>query len=430
MLVARYRFIHLPLFFFLTVFTACAAFAQKDSAFREDFEAGNKTTYAAATLMMGSGSWQLESALIGKLDNDHKNGSAALRMKAGGQATTLFDLPVGVNEIHFSFASFGNDGSSRITVSTSGDSGKSWTTSTQIWTGPALKPAVVAINPSKSFRLRIQNEGPWKVNVDDLSLTFAQVFLPGQQGRDNPLTLGNPTHASKENRENYLLIHPQYTLSYCATKGHANWVAWHLSADWEGNADRCNCFRQDDSLPSAFYHVSSSNYINSGFDRGHLCPSDDRSKNDTDNAATFLMSNIVPQAPQLNQNSWKMLETYARSLSAQGFEVYSFAGVYGVGGIGKKNEVTTSLADGKLEVPAHFWKVLVILPKGENDLSRIDKNTRVIAVDMPNDQNRGDENWKNFRCSVASIESVAGCRFFEMLPKDVADALKSKVDNE
>jgi endonuclease G len=37
-------------------------------------------------------------------------------------------------------------------------------------------------------------------------------------------------------------------------------------------------------------------------------------------------------------------------------------------------------------VPERWWKVMLILAVGDNDLQRVTSDTRVIAVDMPNTQ--------------------------------------------
>jgi endonuclease G len=43
-------------------------------------------------------------------------------------------------------------------------------------------------------------------------------------------------------------------------------------------------------------------------DRGHMCPAADRSCSKEDMDATFLMSNMVPQSPNLNRGPWEKLE--------------------------------------------------------------------------------------------------------------------------
>src|SRR5262245_31312849 len=53
----------------------------------EDFESGTKTSYAAANVTLGTGSWNLDDALIGKLSSDRKHGTAAARVRNSGRLT-------------------------------------------------------------------------------------------------------------------------------------------------------------------------------------------------------------------------------------------------------------------------------------------------------------------------------------------------------
>lgn len=79
-------------------------------------------------------------------------------------------------------------------------------------------------------------------------------------------------------------------------------------------------------LPSIWHQNRYTDYTNTSFDRGHLCPSDDRDSTAEENKTTFILANIVPQAPQLNRQSWLRLEDYCRNLVAQGNELYIIAG--------------------------------------------------------------------------------------------------------
>ena len=128
---------------------------------------------------------------------------------------------------------------------------------------------------------------------------------PGAGGaatRDDNLALGNPSGAGADasSYQNYLLVRPQYILSYHRDRGIPNWVSWHLSSAWLGGTDRQDNFRNDAELPAGWYQVGSNSYVGSGFDRGHQCPSADRTASAVDNSATFLMDNMIPQAPNNN----------------------------------------------------------------------------------------------------------------------------------
>ena len=130
------------------------------------------------------------------------------------------------------------------------------------------------------------------------------------------LLLGNPSNAvsSMASTDNYLMVKPQYVMSYNSKTKTANWVSWQLNRSWIGTADRQDNFRPDDALPAAWYKVRPNDYTGSGYDRGHIAPSADRTRNEADNSATFLMSNMMPQVPELNRGVWGGLEEYCREL--------------------------------------------------------------------------------------------------------------------
>jgi len=246
------------------------------------------------------------------------------------------------------------------------------------------------------------------------------------------LALGNPSNAVTDlgQLNNYLMVKPQYVLSYNCAKGEANWVSWHLDSTWLGSASRQDDYRPDPAVPQGCYQVLQTDYSGSGFDRGHMTPSADRTSSIADNSATFLMTNFLPQAPNNNQGPWEELETYLRTLVGQGNEIYIIAGGYGQGGVGS-NGAATTVAGGHVVVPAFTWKIAVVLPVGANDVDRITKTTRVIAVIMPNRQDIGlNTPWRNFRANVKQIEANTGLNFFTNVRPQLRQILKIKQDNQ
>lgn len=244
----------------------------------------------------------------------------------------------------------------------------------------------------------------------------------------NHLALGNPSGAvaSPASPTNYLLARPQYSLSYNRSQGKPNWVAWHLDQADLGAAARQDDFRADESLPSGWYQVQGSDYSGYGFDRGHYCPSADRTATETDNSATFLMSNMMPQAPENNQQTWADLEEYCRSLVRSGNELYIICGSYGRGGTGSAGYYTT-IAGGQVTVPARCWKVVVVLPVGSNDLGRITSSTRVIAVNTPNNSSVNAA-WGGYRTTVDAIEKAAGLDLLSAVSLSLQSKLEGSVD--
>jgi endonuclease G len=248
---------------------------------------------------------------------------------------------------------------------------------------------------------------------------------------DNHLTMGNPSNATADTNFplNYLMDKPQYALSYNRDKGEPNWVSWHLDTPWLGSAPRQNNYRADPAVPAGWYQVQGTDYSGSGFDRGHMCPSGDRTDSVTDNSATFLMTNFVPQAAANNQGPWNDLEIYCRSLVSQGNELYIISGGAGTGGTGL-NGFATTITNGHVNVPAQTWKVIIVLPQASgDDVARVTTSTRTIAVIMPNSQSINSD-WKTYRVSVDQVESLTGYDFFSNVPVATQAVIESTVDNQ
>ncbi|MGY2131126.1 DNA/RNA non-specific endonuclease [Hymenobacter sp. HD11105] len=247
--------------------------------------------------------------------------------------------------------------------------------------------------------------------------------------RDNHLAMGNPSGAVADSYYywNYLMQKPQFAMSYHRDRGTPNWVSWHLSKAWLGSAARQDDFRADAALPSGWFRADATSYSGSGFDRGHNCPSADRTSSVTDNSATFLMTNMIPQAPNNNQRTWAGLENYCRTLVNAGNELYVIMGSYGKGGTGSNGTLST-LAGGKITVPNRVWKVIVVLPEGSSDASRVTTGTRVIAINTPN-TNTLDSNWGTYRTSVDAIEQATGYDLLSAVSSSVQSVVEARVDN-
>jgi endonuclease G len=99
--------------------------------------------------------------------------------------------------------------------------------------------------------------------------------------------------------ENYLIDMKFYTESYSSSRGTPNWVSWHIDASRIGSSGRLDNFASFLDLPSNYYQVQSNSYSGSGFDRGHNCPSGDRTSSTEANSSTFLMPNMIPQSKSL-----------------------------------------------------------------------------------------------------------------------------------
>lgn len=237
------------------------------------------------------------------------------------------------------------------------------------------------------------------------------------------LTMGLPSEATSNvaNADDFLIADNSrpYAISYNNSKHIPNWSSWQLNKSWLGTVPRSNDFRSDPSLPKGWYQVKSSDYNGSGYDRGHLTPSADRTKDLQTNSATFLMTNIVPQTADNNRDVWEGLESESRRLVNTGKELYIIAG-----GIGEKGAIGAQ----KISVPSSTWKIIVVMDKPNSKASDVSEKTRVIAIDVPNIQGIKDKTWRDYRLSVDALEQRTGYDFLSNVPEAIQTVIESKVD--
>lgn len=426
----------------------------------EDFESGSKQAYADGTVTLATGVWDMNNALIGNLAADVKDGSQAVRMK-NGTLTMNFDIN-GLTQISVKHAKYGSDASSTWQLLMSTDGG---TTYTQLGTdinetSTTLVTDSFKVATTTKVRFQIKNTSSTRIDIDDITFkgtgdpgiivgppdtggqdttgtsnptagrgVTAGPDAPPSSGDNSDLLLGNPSGAQNSivMGDNYLLDQKYYTESYNSTKAEPNWVSWHLDASNITHvSDRLNNFAAFNGLADGWYQVQSNSYSGSGFDRGHNCPSADRTSSADANSATFLMTNMIPQAPNNNQQTWANLENYLREQVVAGNEVYIIMGSYGSGGTGS-NGAANTINNGHVNVPANVWKVAVIIPIGDSDINRISANTRVIAVNTPN-INTTNSDWTKYIVTVRDIEQATGYNLLSALPQSVQDAIEVKKD--
>ena len=141
------------------------------------------------------------------------------------------------------------------------------------------------------------------------------------------LTMGNPSGAVTDVNSplNYLMQRGQFATSYNRERGIPNWTSWEMDQSWIGSASR-GSFITDVSLPQGWYQVNTGDYSSTGFSRGHMCPSADRTRTEADNDTVFLMTNMIPQTQAQNGGPWEVLEGYCRTLAQQGNKLYIVSG--------------------------------------------------------------------------------------------------------
>ena len=254
-------------------------------------------------------------------------------------------------------------------------------------------------------------------------------FLPASPARATidsslQLQLGNPSGASADstNHSHYLIQRTVESLDFSDSLGEPNWASWDLTSTDMGSAGRSSTFYTDTTLPSGFYEVTTNDYTNSGYDRGHMCPSLDRTDTTADNKLVFYMTNIIPQTADNNEGVWESFESYCQTQASNGNELLLICGPSIFNG--------SEIPSGKAAIPGYTWKIAVIVPSGSGTAaSRITSSTRVISVKIPNVSGVRSDPWTNYVTSANQIQADTGFTFFTSLSASVATALRAEVDS-
>jgi endonuclease G len=236
----------------------------------------------------------------------------------------------------------------------------------------------------------------------------------------NHLEFGVPTDGTPA--DDYRMDKREYSLSYNSKRGGPNWVSWNLNRTHFGAAPRCDCFAVDTLVPSRMTRIGSSDYTGSGYSRGHMVMSEERTATEADNAATFLMTNVLPQRQELNAGPWGQLEAYTNELAErEDRELYIVAG-------GTYDSIPATLnGAGRVAIPATTWKIVVVMGAGEG-LADVHAagDLRVIAVDMPNATTIASSDWTQYRTTVDAIEAATGYDFLNLLPDSIETVVEGR----
>jgi endonuclease G len=232
----------------------------------------------------------------------------------------------------------------------------------------------------------------------------------------NPNTvLGYPDSAG------FIIDRSQYVISYCGDLNSARWASWSVDKNCYGKAKRFRGnFITDTTLPENYTIIKHSDYTNTGFDRGHLVKSEDRTQTPEDNKTTFFLTNAIPKTPALNRGVWAKLENYCKNLCKKNNKtIFVIAG-------GLYSENSQKLNE-KIAIPDSCWKVILILDSGQT-VADIDTNTQTIAVMMPNNFTIDKtKKWYDFLTTVRAIEQSTGFNFYRYVEEEIQAIIENRI---
>lgn len=185
------------------------------------------------------------------------------------------------------------------------------------------------------------------------------------------------------------LCHPGYYTQYNTSKYDPEIVIWQITPDTAISCgERQGNFHQDTLADNK--DASPSDYVGSGYDKGHMADAADFTFDAKEEVDTFSMTNMTPQLPGLNRGGWKWLETMSRVYAIKYNKVVVFSGpVFGTDD-GRLNN--------HIDVPKYFWKVIYI-----------PSLNKALSILVPNDNIRGKD-ILNYIVSVNKIESEIGIK--------------------
>jgi endonuclease G len=205
-------------------------------------------------------------------------------------------------------------------------------------------------------------------------------------------------------RNELIIEHSYYSLSYLSKYKQAEWVAYQISDSTAfGGYQRENNFKEDDKTNDIALKPF---YTHSGYDRGHLCPAGSMAFNSIAMSESFFMTNMSPQVPGFNRGVWKKLESQVRTWGYENQQIFVVTG-----------PVLNSFIDtiGAIPVPQYYYKVVVDYHEPE---------IKAIALLLENKSSSLP--LMEFVVSIDSIEVLTGIDFNPNLPDSLENILEQK----
>uniref|UniRef100_A0A146P4M6 Endonuclease n=2 Tax=Fundulus heteroclitus TaxID=8078 RepID=A0A146P4M6_FUNHE len=240
---------------------------------------------------------------------------------------------------------------------------------------------------------------PLTVRASELTVS------PGNSGA--VMKYGFPSLANIRSRESYVTSYDPRTRT-------ASWVIEKLNpASLTGASNRKFCeFKEDDSV-HVFHRATNADYRGSGFDRGHLAAAANHKWSQKAMEDTFYLSNVAPQNPNLNQNTWNNLEKLCRSLTKHYLNVYVCTGPLYLPrqeDDGKLYVRYQVIGRNHVAVPTHFFKVL-ILEQADG------KGVELRSYVLPNEPIDEKVPLERFLVPIETIERASGLLFVPNIMK-------------
>lgn len=237
-------------------------------------------------------------------------------------------------------------------------------------------------------------------HIQGLVLSFGLLWAVGTFASDN-LDYGVPSADCVVDRIGY-------ALGYSEEHEQARWVMYRMTREevLARKSGRTDDFKEDRNIVS--FSALPSDYLRSGYDRGHLAPAEDMKFSEEAMRDSFYMSNMTPQRPEFNRGVWKKLEKQVRRFAYKEGSVFVITGPVlerNLKKIGRSNKVS---------VPQQFYKIVYDETPPQKMIAYVLQNS---GSNLP---------LESFATTVDEVERITGLDFFSELPIEVQSKLESE----
>ena len=210
-------------------------------------------------------------------------------------------------------------------------------------------------------------------------------------------------------RQEQIIHHKEYTVSYNKDLKIPNWVSYELTRqETKGKEKRSDNFIADPLVKGTI--ATNADYARSGYDKGHMAPAADMKWSPEVMKESFYFSNMCPQHPQLNRRGWKNLEEKIRDWAIADSAIIIICGPI-------INQSSRTIGKNKVAVPERFFKVV---------LSPFVKPVRGIGFLFNNRQ--AVEPLSTYAVTIDSIEKLTNMDFFSPLPDEIENEVEANAD--
>lgn len=238
---------------------------------------------------------------------------------------------------------------------------------------------------------------------------------------------GVPTHQDWQTQLTKRIIrNDAFMVGYSDWLGNPLWVTYQVSPrpDNAAHLPRPRRFDSDwRSLRCLTFVacVTHRDYTGSGYNRGHLAPNHIIATRYGAKAQqqTFLMTNISPQRPHLNQRTWQRIEALAANQFSQTHAPFWVI----TGPIFNDKPSFLSSSAKRIAIPDSFYKIFI------KPSETADQLPKVLAFIVPQTV-RGNEDLRQFLVTVNEIETQTGLNFFHQLGDEVEHSIESRIDKD